>query len=91
MLCPSDNVILQFLAEQIELLLETAKKNRMAGARLMPVFCAALTYADELQVPKALQDDIIRHIEYQRQIDGFAIKDIDQDGVPVVAADDIDE
>lgn len=79
-----------FFAEQIELLLETAKKNRLAGARLMPVFCSALAQAEDLNLSEDLQMDIIKHIEWQRNEDGFAIRAIDAGLVDVVPADDVD-
>lgn len=78
-----------FFNEQFEYLLAVAKKNRMAGARLMPVFCAALSEADMLKIPQELQDRIIAHIEWQRQKDGFAITELSRDETVVVPADDV--
>ena len=78
-----------FFNKQLEYILKVAKKNRMAGARLMPVFCTALTYAEELRIPAALQEKIIAHIEWQRRNDGFAIKELSLDKIVVVPADDV--
>ena len=78
-----------FFTEQLEHFLCTAKKNRDAGARLMPVFCTALTHAGELKIPTALQERILSHIEWQRMTDGFAITKLSQDEIIVVPADDV--
>ena len=78
-----------FFNEQLEHLLAVAKMNRMAGARLMPIFCAALTDADMLKIPQELQDRILAHIEWQRQKDGFAITEMSRGNNVVVPADDV--
>lgn len=78
-----------FFEEQLGLILDEAKKNRVAGARLMPIFCSALELADELMLSDDLQDGIIDHIEWQRNEDGFVIRDINGSEVDVVPADDV--
>lgn len=78
-----------FFTEQLELLLETAKGNAIFGARLMPVFCAALTDAEVFKLPVKLERKIIRHIEWQRQHDGFAITEVCANSASIVYADDV--
>ena len=78
-----------FFNEQLEILLDVAKEDGDAGARLMPVFCMALNEADMLKLPKSLEKKIIAHIEWQRQKDGFAIKELSRSKIVVVPADDV--
>lgn len=78
-----------FFTEQLEYILAVAKKDRTAGARLMPVFCSALTDARHLKIPDALQSKIIDHINWQRRKDGFAIKELSFSKTLVVPADDV--
>lgn len=62
-----------FFNEQIEHLLNLAKTNRDAGARLSPVFYIALHISEELKIPNELQDRIVAQLERQRRKDGFVI------------------
>lgn len=78
-----------FFNEQLEHFLGVAKKDRVAGARLMPVFCTALTNADMLKIPDALQKKIIAHIEWQRKKDGFAITELSLNNIVVAPASDV--
>lgn len=73
-----------FFAEQLNYMLSVARKNRKAGSRLMPVFCAALTDADQLNIPNALHQRIIKHIEKQLKLDGFAITVLEPGNIVIV-------
>ena len=78
-----------FFNEQLEALLDVAKMDRVAGARLMPVFCTALTNADLLKLPVALQKKIRAHIEWQRNKDGFAITELSLNNIVVSPSCDV--
>ena len=78
-----------FFNEQLEYILHIAKKDRSSGARLMPIFCSALSNADDFKIPGDLQKKIITHINWQRKKDGFAILELSRDKTCVVPADDV--
>lgn len=78
-----------FFAEQLEIMLKAAKKDLLAGRRLMPVFCNALTDADRYKIPDALQQRIIKHIKKQRKVDGFAITSLEPGNIEVVPAEGV--
>lgn len=79
-----------FFDEQLELLLDIAKKRVLAGSRLVPVFCQALREAEELKISAELQEKIIAHIEWQRDKDGFAISELSEENNHIVPADDVE-
>ena len=75
-----------FFAEQLEHMLSVAKKDRRAASRLMPIFCKALNFVVEYNIPDDLRQNIIDHINDQLDYDGFAIRALDENIVDVVAA-----
>ena len=62
-----------FFAYEIDRLLEIAKRDRIAGARFIPIFFAALLNARELALSDEVQEGIKQHIEEQKKLDGFII------------------
>ncbi len=78
-----------FFAEQLEHILFVAKKDRTAGARLMPVFYNAMLNADELKLPRGLCRRIREHMAWQRKMDGFLIAVLTRDRTEVLAASDV--
>lgn len=78
-----------FFAEQLEALLRTARGSRVAGARLMPVFCTALNRSEELELPISLERKIMTQIERQRQRDGFAVTELSSKGASIVPANGV--
>ena len=72
-----------FFAEQLAHMLSVAKKNRRAASRLMPIFCRALNFLVEYNIPAELQQEIIKHIEEQRNLDGFAITELEPGNIVI--------
>lgn len=75
-----------FFAEQLEYMLSVAKNDRRAASRLMPIFCRALNFVVEYNIPDDLRQKIIDHINDQLDYDGFAIRALDENIIDVVAA-----
>lgn len=62
-----------FFAYEIDRLLEIAKRDRIAGARFIPIFFSALLNARELALSDEQLEALKQHIEEQKKLDGFVI------------------
>ena len=78
-----------FFSEQLEHFLKVAGKNRMAGARFMPVFFKALNMAATLKLSDELQKNILAQIQWQRQKDGFVITELSCENITLYFAPDV--
>ena len=78
-----------FFAEQLEHILRVAKKDRLSGARLVPVLYRAVLEADSLDLPHGLKKKIEAHISWQCNKDGFAIIELSRSKSIVIAAKDV--
>ena len=80
---------LNFFTDNIKAMLNIAILNPLYGARLMPIFCAFATYADDHDVDDELKGEMIAVMEKLRAEMGFAITEITPEGGEIVLADDV--
>ena len=78
-----------FFEYEVAYLLKIAKANRIAGARFAQLFCNALSCAVTLGLSNALQDDIAKFLDYQKNLDGFLIIDTSEGKFVIYFAKDV--
>lgn len=81
--------LLDFFADGVKAMLNIALSNPLHGARLMPIFCAFATYAEDHDIDEALHGKMIAVMEALRSEMGFAITEITPTGGEIVLADEV--
>lgn len=79
--------LLNFFTDNIKAMLNIAISNPLHGARMMPIFCAFATYADDHDIDETLHGAMIKVMEKLRAEMGFAITEITPTGGEIVLAD----
>lgn len=74
---------------EIRYLMKLGMDVPLIGARLAPIFCAALERAGELKLSDELQDDIKQFIELCKLRDGFVIVSETGEDIVLEFADDV--
>ena len=78
-----------FFSNNLKAMLNIALANPIYGARMMPIFCNFATYADDHNFDETLKGALLEVMEHLRSTLGFAIKEISEDTVVLIPADDV--
>ena len=74
---------------EIRYLMKLGMDVPLIGARIAPIFCAAMERAGELKLSDELQEDIEQFIELCRLRDGFVIVGATDEDIVLHFADDV--
>lgn len=83
--------LLEFFADSVKAMLNIALENPLYGARMMPIFCTYVTYAEDHAINDELKGALVEVMEHLRATFGFAITEFTSEGGEIILADELSD